>query len=86
MTAFAASAPLAAPDLAQTFGGIAFWGTFLAIHVILFGAALVSISRAQLSSGSRKRWTWLVVLAPGIGIVLWFASGRPATRNRPSNA
>ncbi|WP_019872266.1 hypothetical protein [Salinispora oceanensis] len=86
MTAFAASAPLAAPDLAQTFGGIALWGTLLAIHVILFGATLVSIFRPQLSSGSRKRWIWLVVLAPGIGIILWFASGRPATRNRPSNA
>ncbi|WP_018217269.1 PLDc N-terminal domain-containing protein [Salinispora vitiensis] len=86
MTAFAASAPLAAADLAQTFGGIAFWGTLLAINVILFGAALVSISRTQLSSRSRRRWIWLVVLAPGIGIILWFAFGRPATRNRPSNA
>ncbi|GAA4977529.1 hypothetical protein [Actinoplanes utahensis] len=86
MTAFAANALLAAPDLAQTLGGIAFWVAFLAIHVILFGVTLVSISKAQLSPQSRKRWIWLVVLVPGIGIILWYVSGRPAARNRPSNA
>jgi len=77
---------LAAPDLAATLGGIAFWTLFLALHVFLFGITLVSISRAPLSPRSRKRWIWLVVLAPGIGIILWFASGRPAARNRPSSA
>jgi hypothetical protein len=81
MTASAANALLAAPDLAQTLGGIAFWAAFLASHVILFAVTLVSVSKAKLSPRSRKRWIWLVVLAPGIGIILWYASGRPAVRN-----
>ncbi|GAA4923673.1 hypothetical protein [Actinoplanes utahensis] len=80
MTAFAA------PDLAATFGGIGFWSTLLAAAVFLFGSTLVSIARAPLSRRSRRNWIWLVVLAPGIGIILWFASGRPAALNGPTHA
>lgn len=69
---------LAAADLGTTLLGIAFWVVLLAAYVALFVATLVSVARAPLTRKSRIRWIWLVVLAPGIGIVLWFATGRRA--------
>ncbi|WP_433790735.1 PLDc N-terminal domain-containing protein [Actinoplanes sp. CA-252034] len=67
-------------DLFTTLAGIAFWATLLAAHVTLFGATIVSLARASLDRRSRIRWIWLVVLAPGIGIALWFVTGRPVAR------
>jgi amino acid permease len=69
---------LAAADLATTLAGIAFWTVLLGAYVALFAATLVSVVRAPLSRQSRNRWIWLVVLAPGVGIVLWFVNGRRA--------
>ncbi|MEU8663519.1 PLDc N-terminal domain-containing protein [Actinoplanes philippinensis] len=71
-------------DLVTTLTGIAFWATLMAAYVTLFGATIVSIARASLDRRSRTRWIWLVVLAPGIGIVLWFVTGRPAARTASS--
>ena len=67
---------LAAPDLGTTLAGIAFWSVLLAAYVALFVATLVSVARAPLTRQSRTRWISLVVLAPAIGIILWFATGR----------
>lgn len=69
-------------DLVTTLAGIAFWTALLAAYVTLFGATLVSIARARLDRRSRTRWIWLVVLAPGIGVILWFATGRRTTAQR----
>jgi hypothetical protein len=49
--------------------------------VALFSATIVSIVRAPLDKRSRTRWILLVTLAPGIGIIMWFAKGRPAVRS-----
>ncbi|GGN59501.1 hypothetical protein GCM10010112_14570 [Actinoplanes lobatus] len=68
--------PIAAADLGATLGGIAFWTVLLAGWVALFVATIVSIVRAGLSRRSLTRWILLVALAPGIGILLWFAAGR----------
>ena len=76
---------LAAADLATTLLGIAFWSVLLAAYVALFAATLVGICRAPLPRRSRTRWIWLVVLAPGIGIVLWFVTGRRASRKLSRN-
>jgi FtsH-binding integral membrane protein len=65
-----------AADLLPTLSGIAFWTVLLALWTALFGATIISITRAPLNRRSRSRWIWLVVLAPGIGVVLWFAAGR----------
>jgi hypothetical protein len=65
-----------AADLLPTITGIAFWTVLLALWTALFGATIVSIARARLDRRSRTRWIWLVVLAPGVGIILWFAAGR----------
>ena len=73
---------LAAADPATTLAGIAFWSVLLAAYVALFAATLVSVCRSSLESRSRTRWIWFVVLVPGIGIVMWFLSGRPATRQQ----
>ncbi|MBO3738841.1 hypothetical protein [Actinoplanes flavus] len=67
---------IAAADLGTTLGGIAFWTVLLAGWVALFAATIVSVIRAGLSRRSLTRWILLVTLAPGIGIVLWFAAGR----------
>jgi hypothetical protein len=72
---------IAASDLAQTLGGIAFWAALLAAYVTLFGMTLAAVLKAQLPPRSRKSWIWLVVLAPGIGIILWHFSGRPTVGN-----
>ncbi|MEV0899900.1 PLDc N-terminal domain-containing protein [Actinoplanes sp. NPDC049802] len=60
----------------STIAGIAFWTVLVAAGVALFGATLVSISRAPLERRSRTRWIWFVVLLPGVGIIMWFVSGR----------
>ncbi|MFD1364336.1 PLDc N-terminal domain-containing protein [Actinoplanes sichuanensis] len=65
-------------DLFSTLVGIAFWAVLLAACTAAFGATIVSISRARLDRRARTRWIWLVVLAPGIGILMWFVTGRPA--------
>ncbi|BAL88273.1 hypothetical protein AMIS_30530 [Actinoplanes missouriensis 431] len=65
--------PIAAADLAPTLTGIAFWTVLLAAYVALFVATLVSVCRAPLDAQARTRWVWFVVLAPGLGIALWFA-------------
>ncbi len=78
MTSLAGTVHLAAPDVGTTLLGIAFWTVLLALYVTLFAATLVSVARAPLAKQSRIRWNWLVVLAPGIGILLWFARGRRA--------
>ncbi|MEU4420225.1 hypothetical protein AB0F81_06335 [Actinoplanes sp. NPDC024001] len=67
---------LAAADLVTTLTGIAFWTVLLGAYVALFIATIVSVLRAPLDQRSRNRWIWLVVLAPGIGIIWWFAKGR----------
>ncbi|HWS38639.1 MAG TPA: PLDc N-terminal domain-containing protein [Actinoplanes sp.] len=67
-------------DLATTLTGIAFWTTLLAAYVTLFVATIAGIARARLDRRSRTRWIWLVVLAPGIGIIVWFAAGRVSFR------
>ncbi|GIF44534.1 PLDc N-terminal domain-containing protein [Actinoplanes xinjiangensis] len=69
-------------DLAMTLLGILFWTLPLAAYVAVFAATIAGIVRAPLSRRSRTRWIWLVVLAPGIGIVLWFLAGRPAVSAR----
>jgi hypothetical protein len=71
-----------AADLLPTITGIAFWTVLLALWTALFGATIVSIVRAPLDRRSRTRWIWLVVLVPGVGIVLWFTSGRKAHTTR----
>lgn len=71
---------IAAADLGTTLAGIAFWGILLAAYVALFVATIVSIVRARLDGRARTRWIWLVVLAPGLGIVLWFAKARHQAR------
>ncbi|GAA0454029.1 hypothetical protein Aca07nite_66620 [Actinoplanes capillaceus] len=67
---------IAAADLGTTLGGIAFWTVLLAGWVALFVATIVSIIRAGLSRRSLTRWILLVSLAPGLGILLWFTTGR----------
>ncbi|MEU4562693.1 hypothetical protein AB0F72_30310 [Actinoplanes sp. NPDC023936] len=69
--------PIAAADLAPTLTGIAFWTVLIAAYVALFVATIVSVCRTPLDARARTRWIWLVVLAPGIGIVLWFVK-RPS--------
>lgn len=76
----------AAADLGTTLAGIAFWVILLAAYVALFVGTLVSIVRAPIHRQSRTKWIWLVVLAPGIGIILWFVMGRSAAREGPSRA
>lgn len=71
----------AAADVGTTLTGIAFWVVLLAACVALFTATIVSILRAPLGRRSRTRWISLVALAPGIGIILWFAKGRYPARN-----
>lgn len=79
MTSLASSVhQIAASGLATTLTGIAFWTVLLAAWVALFAATVVSVVRAPLTRRSRTRWIWLIVLAPGIGIVLWFVTGRRA--------
>jgi ABC-type molybdate transport system permease subunit len=68
----------AAADLATTLGGIAFWGVLLAAYVGLFVATVVSVRRSSLDARARTKWIWFLVLAPGAGIVMWFAAGRRA--------
>ncbi|WP_229070587.1 PLDc N-terminal domain-containing protein [Actinoplanes sp. DH11] len=75
-----AAQSVAAADLGTTLAGIAFWTILLAAYVALFAATIVSVNRAELEKRSRNRWLWLVLLAPGVGIVLWFVSGRPGAR------
>jgi hypothetical protein len=73
----------AAAELGPTLAGTAFWLVLLTAAVALFGATIVSIAQAPLSRRSRNRWIWFVVLAPGVGIIMWFTSGRRPIRRRP---
>ncbi|WP_051899191.1 hypothetical protein [Sciscionella sediminilitoris] len=66
--------------------GAAFWILLLAVHVALFLIVLRGILRAPLSQRSRKRWIWLVLLAPGLGVVLWLVKGRSAGQEGPYRA
>ncbi|BBH68334.1 hypothetical protein ACTI_50190 [Actinoplanes sp. OR16] len=61
---------------ATTIAGIAFWGILLGAYVALFGATLVGICRSSLESRARTRWIWFVVLAPGLGVMMWFVRRR----------
>lgn len=57
--------------MTATLAGIAFWTVVLAGYVTLFAATLVSVARAPLDARTRTRWIWFVVLAPGLGIIMW---------------
>jgi Phospholipase_D-nuclease N-terminal len=60
-----------------------FWGvTLVAVGVALltlWGVALLQIARATMEDTARAVWVLIVVLAPVIGAIAWFAIGRPTT-------
>ncbi|HEY8589978.1 MAG TPA: PLDc N-terminal domain-containing protein [Naasia sp.] len=45
--------------------------------VVLWVAALLSISRASLSGTELALWILIVVIAPFIGAIVWFLVGKP---------
>jgi H+/Cl- antiporter ClcA len=76
---------IAISDTATTLAGILFWTVLMAAYLALILFTLRKIIHSSLSTPARTRWAWLVVLAPLLGIVLWFLAGRPAAaRQRPS--
>lgn len=75
---------VAASDTGTTIAGIMFWVVVVAAYVALIMFTLWRIIHSPLTTGARTLWAWLVVLAPLLGIVLWFLVGRPAAaRQRP---
>jgi hypothetical protein len=76
---------ITAGETTTTVAGITFWVVLMAAYLALILFALSKIVHSSLSTGARTRWVWLVVLAPMLGIVLWFVAGRPAdARRQPS--
>lgn len=66
-----------ASDTATTIAGIAVWALLLATYLALILFTLKDISHASLTPRARTYWIWLVVLAPLVGAILWFRTGRP---------
>jgi hypothetical protein len=44
---------------------------------VLWAVALLQISRATLSDTARALWVLIVLVAPFLGAIAWFAIGRP---------
>ena len=76
---------IAGVDVGTTLAGTAFWVILVAGWLALLLLTLRSISRAPLTTQSRTRWTWLVVLVPGIGMIIWLVRG-PRSRGAPDGA
>lgn len=58
------------------------WSGIVAVLLAVTVAAIVSIVRhaKQLSGASYVLWVLVVLLAPVLGVALWFVFGRPKVR------
>ncbi|MEE6261700.1 PLD nuclease N-terminal domain-containing protein [Plantactinospora sonchi] len=69
---------IAAADTGTTVAGIILWVVLMAAYLALVMFTVWQVIHSPRSDDSRTLWTWLVVLAPLLGVVLWFLVGRNA--------
>lgn len=78
-----ASHVIAASDTGTTIAGITFWVVVVGGYLALILFTIWKIIHAPMSARSRTLWAWLVVLAPLLGIILWFTMGRSSAGRAP---